>query len=112
MKTIQVSEETYEAIKDQLGTEEKLDISGTQDLVGKNWFIRTVTYHLIGKINKIFGNFAVMEQASWIPDSGRFMDAIKNGALSEVEPVGEAIVNLSSVTDFFPWKHKLPTEQK
>lgn len=29
-----------------------------------------------------------------------------------VEPVGQAFVNLESVTDMFPWKHALPKEQK
>jgi len=112
MKTITVSEQTYESIKDQLGTEEKIDLSGMDDLVGKKWFIRTVTYHLVGKITKVFANFAVMEDASWVADSGRFMGAIKNGELDEVEPVGDAVVNLGSVVDFFPWKHELPKEQK
>jgi hypothetical protein len=34
------------------------------------------------------------------------------GKLSEVEPVGDCIVNIDSVTDAFPWKHALPKEQK
>ncbi len=29
-----------------------------------------------------------------------------------VEPVGEGWVNVNSITDMFPWKHKLPEEQK
>jgi hypothetical protein len=38
--------------------------------------------------------------------------SIKKSMEKEVEPVGTAFVNLNSVTDFFPWRHKLPTEQK
>jgi hypothetical protein len=80
--------------------------------VGASYFIRTVTYHLVGKVTKIAGGFLVLESASWIADSGRFMQAIKNGSLNEVEPVGDAIVNSAAITDAFPWKHELPTTQK
>lgn len=112
MKTLNISDETYELIKDQLVGEEKMDVSKMEDFIGKKVFIRTVTYHLTGKIEKIVGNFFYLTDAAWIADSGRFMDAIKNGKLNEVEPVGEAFVNINSITDLFSWKHKLPTEQK
>ena len=94
----------------------KVDIGGknmqTPFKSGNSYFIRTVTYHLVGKVVKKVGNFLVLKDASWIADSGRFMQAIKEGILDEVEPVGDAIVNMDSITDAFPWKHKLPTEQK
>ena len=105
MKTIEVSEETYEKIKDQLADGEATDISHLDDLVGKRWFFRTVTFHLVGRVVRRIGSFVQLENASWIADSGRFMQAIKEGKLNEVEPVGSAFVNLDSVTDFFPWKH-------
>lgn len=112
MKTLQISEETYEKIREQLSSEEKLDVSKVDDLIGKKFFIRTVTYHLVGKLTKIIGNLWQLEDASWVADSGRFMNAIKNGSLDEVEPVGDAFVNSNSIVDIFPWKHDLPKEQK
>ena len=111
-KTITISEETYDSIKDQLGEEEKVDVSSLEDFVGTKLFIRTVTYHLVGKVEKVFGNFMQLSKASWVADSGRFMNAIKNGTLNEVEPVGDAFVNINAITDAFPWKHDLPKEQK
>lgn len=111
-KTIEVSEETYEKIKEQLTADELVDISTLDDLVGQKLFIRTVTYHMTGKVVKRMGAFIQLEDAAWIADSGRFSTALKTGELSEVEPVGTMWVNLSSVVDFFPWKHKLPQEQK
>ena len=111
-KTLTVSDETYELIKSQLGEDEQVDINDYKDFIGKSWFIRTVTYHLVGRVKKIVGNFLVLEDASWIPDSGRFMNTIKEGKLNEVEPVGQALVNLNSITDMFPWRHDLPQEQK
>lgn len=110
MKTLEVSDETYEKIKDQLGLEDK-EIHNYEDLVGGKYYFRTVTFHLTGEVKKIVGRFAYLKKAAWIADSGRFMEAIKDGTLKEVEPVGDAFVNLDTVTDFFPWKHDLPTKQ-
>jgi hypothetical protein len=109
-KTIEVSDEVYEQIKDKLG--DSKEIFSYEDLVGGAYYFRTVTYHLIGKVRKIVGRFAYLESASWIADSGRFMNAIKDGTLNEVEPVGFAFVNLDTVTDFFPWEHSIKLEQK
>lgn len=116
-RTINISDETWEKIKDQVsGEDESWEVDDMDDFVGKKLFIRTVTYHLTGEVDKVvyFRNstFFHLKKAAWIADSGRFMDTIKKGELSEVEPVGEAWVNVNSITDMFPWKHRLPDEQK
>lgn len=80
--------------------------------VGKAYFIRTATYHLTGRVRAIAGGFLILDDAAWIADSGRFMQALRDGKLAEVEPTGEAIVNIFAITDAFPWKHALPTEQR
>jgi len=106
-KTIEVSDQTYELIKDQLGEDTK-EINNYEDMIGGKFFFRTVTYHLTGEVKRIVGHFAYLKDAAWIADSGRFHEAIKNGILTEVEPVGDAFINLDTVVDFFPWVHKLP----
>ncbi len=111
-RTLEVSDETYQRIKEQLSDDEQIDISSLDDFVGKKLFIRTVTYHLTGKVSKRIGNFLQLEDAAWIADSGGFMSAIKNGTLDEVEPVNTCWVNLNSVTDMFPWNHALPRDKK
>ena len=113
MKTIQVSTETYEKIKEQLKEEEKVDIKSLEDFKGQAFFFRTVTYHIIGRVVDVlpFGILR-LEDASWVADSGRFMNAIKNGELKEVEPIGDWFLNLSSCTDFGLWEHSLKIEQK
>jgi len=115
MPKIEISEETLEKIKDQLGEDYKpVELDALDDLIGQKWFFRTVTYHMVGKVKKRLGNFLVMEDATWVADSKRFNDCIKNGFSSEaeLEPVGEALINLDSVVDAFPFKHKLPTKQQ
>ena len=89
------------------------EVKSLDDLIGKAFYFRTVTYHALGIVTrKISEKIYQLEKASWIADSGRFMQAIENGELREVEPVGTMFLNLDTVTDFFPWKHKLPSDQK
>lgn len=82
-------------------------------MIGKSYFFRTVTYHVVGKVVGVFnGHFLIIQGGSWVAESGRFGAAIETGTLDELEYVGECCVNLESVTDFYPWKHALPTETK
>jgi len=111
-RTIEISDETFEKLKDQLGVGEFKEINNYEDLVGQKIFFRGVTMYHLGKVKKIVGRFVHLTEASWIPDTGRFMQFIKDGVPNEVEPVGETFVNMDTVVDFFPWKHKLFTEQK
>ena len=81
--------------------------------VGKVYFIRTVTMHLIGILKAINEKEMLLDTAVWVADSGRFYDALKTGKLNEVEPfVNQVIVNRSSVVDATVWQHPVPTEQK
>ena len=112
MRTLEISDATYEKIKGQLTSEESTPSAAYDELIGKQWFFRTVTYHCVGNVIGRMGDFLCMENASWVADSGRFMQAITNGTLNEVEPVGPYYVNIKTVIDFFPWNHDLPKEQK
>ena len=80
--------------------------------IGEAYLIRTVTYHVLGRVKSIKGNFLVLEEASWVADSGRFNEAIGKGTLNEVEYVGKAIVAINAIADAYPWDHKLPKETK
>lgn len=119
-RKLELSEQAIKELSSQLcaghpSTEPLL--TSLQGLVGRNMFFRAVTYHMVGKVKGIVSAgpgliIAQMESATWVADSGRFMQAIKDGTLSEVEPVGDAYLNLCTVVDFFPWNHPLPTQQK
>ena len=81
--------------------------------IGEKVFIRTVTYHCTGEIVAIEDGFLTLKDAAWIADSGRFMQAIETGNLSEVEPVTCLVrVNIASIVDVYEWRHNLPREQK
>ena len=88
--------------------------SAFDQFIGKNVFVRTVTYHQIGKLVSYDGKFIALKDASWIADSGRWADALSKGTLSEVEPFPEGIilVNAEAIVDVCEWKHALPRVQK
>jgi len=113
-KTLEISDETYEKIKDQLLAGEEKEVNNYEDMVGSKFFFRTVTYHVVGEVKKIVGRFVHLKNASWVADTGRFSNFIKDGVqtASEIEPVGEQFLNLDTVVDFFPWKHSLPSKQQ
>ena len=113
-KIIEISDETFDRLKDQLLADGGKDITTYEDLVGQKVFFRTVTYHAIGEVKKTVGRFVHLKTASWVADTGRFMNFIKDGVQtnSEIEPIGEMFLNMDTVVDFFIWKHKLPVDQK
>lgn len=79
----------------------------------KKYLIRTVTHIDVGRVVDVVGDFVVLDQASWIADTGRYHDCLAKGVFSEVEPYpAQVFVNMSAVIDGAPWEHDLPREQK
>ena len=81
--------------------------------IGQSVLIRTITYYTTGRIQSVFPYEIVLEDAAWIADTGRFSTALKDGTLSEVEPIeGLVIIGRGSIIDVCEWHHDLPREQK
>ena len=83
--------------------------------VGQNYFIRTVTHHLVGTLIEVTAKELWLKDASWIADDGRFMQALRDGEVKEVEPFpdGEEVpVGRGALIDAAIWRHPLPREQK
>jgi hypothetical protein len=81
--------------------------------VGKAYLFFGVTRYMIGRVRKVFGDLVVIDEASWIPDTGRFSTAVSEFKLAEVERAPDGVVvNVSAITDAVPWSGKLPTENK
>lgn len=83
--------------------------------VGKNYFIRTVTHHLVGKLIKVTDKELVLTEASWIADDGMFSVAMKTGSFDEIEPYlkdSEVIIGRGSLIDAVIFNFELPTEKK
>ena len=81
--------------------------------IGKSYLIRTVTLYYTGRVKNIIGKFIQLEEAAWIPDTGRWMEASEKGTFSEVEPfANDPWVNTDSIIDFQEITYKLPINQK
>jgi hypothetical protein len=80
--------------------------------IGKSYLIRTVTYHQIGVLKDIQGDFLIFKDASWVADSGRFSECLSKGTFNEVEYVGAMLINKTAIVDAFPWENKVPKETK
>jgi len=86
--------------------------SGDPFEIGKAYLIRTVTYHQVGILKDIQGDFLIFKDASWVADSGRFSDCLSKGSFNEVEYVGPMMINKTAIVDAFPWENKVPQETK
>jgi len=76
--------------------------------VGEKYFIRTATYFQLGKLKEVVGDWLVLEQASWVADTGRFHEFLKEGKCNEYESFTEDVyVPIGSVIDITKWSHDL-----
>ena len=75
--------------------------------IGKHYVIRTVTMIDVGKLVQVTDKELVLENASWIADTGRWNEFLKNGIYSESEPFpdGKIIVGRSAIVDAVIWNH-------
>ena len=77
--------------------------------LNKNYFIQTVTHYFVGKLVAVTDLELVIEDASWVADTGRFTDFLKKGDASEVEvfPKGKVVVGRGAVVSACLWSHDL-----
>lgn len=81
--------------------------------VGAAYLIRTVTMAWTGRVVAVYEHEIVLDEAAWIPDTGRYHRATIAAALLEVEPAGDGIViGRGSVVDARPWTSALPSKAK
>jgi hypothetical protein len=92
----------------------KNDVWQPYPQAGTNVFIRTVTMAYTGRLVDVTANEIVLEEATWIADTGRFYDFLKTGKLNEAEPflAGRVIIGRGSLIDLCEWQHALTREQK
>ena len=81
--------------------------------IGENYVIRTVTMIQVGKLVEVTDEELILEGASWIADTGRWMNFLRDGKLNEVEPFPDSvIVGRKALIDATIWRHNLPRDQK
>lgn len=84
-------------------------------IIGRNYFLRTVTHHYTGRLIAIHAQELVLTDAAWIADDGRFAEAMRNGTFSEIEPYPDGvnvIIGRGSIVDAREINFPLPRSQK
>jgi hypothetical protein len=80
--------------------------------LGQAYHIRTVTNYWIGRLVSVSNHELVLEDATWVADTGRFADFFRDGP-NECEPVdGPVIVGRGSIVDAQLWEIKIPRAQR
>lgn len=60
--------------------------------IGRKYFIQTVTFYYTGVLVAVTNQELVLEDAAWIPDTGRFSESIKEPTkFSEIEPFNNPV---------------------
>lgn len=74
--------------------------------IGKNYFVRSVTDHWVGRLKEVLPHAVVLEDAAWIANSGRLSTFVANGRAPnmEIEAVNTVIVQWLAI---MPWPHEL-----
>ena len=69
--------------------------------IGANYMIRTVTMIDTGRLVAVTSQELVLEDAAWIPDTGRFAQAVEKAEFGEVEPfpAGRVIIGRGAIVD-------------
>ena len=63
-------------------------------VVGRDYFIRTVTHYYTGRLVWVGDKEIAIEDAAWIADTGRFNEFVAGKTVNEVEPFPTGIVIL------------------
>lgn len=78
--------------------------------IGQQYFIRTATFHLIGRLVEVHQQELVIEQASCVfwPNE-TFGDMLATGKCSDVQhfPPGPVIIGRGAIVDVTPWPKPL-----
>lgn len=76
---------------------------------GSKVFIRTVTYHYTGEIERVTRSWIILKECTWIAESGRFSEALEKGTIAESEQMlGTVYVSRATIVDIAEWRHALP----
>lgn len=80
---------------------------------GDGVFIRSVTFHYVGRVERVTRSWIYLSDASWVAESGRFSEALSHGALNEVERMpGIVSIARGAIVDVADWTHALPVDTK
>lgn len=83
-------------------------------ILGEKYYVETVTKYFTGRLVHLTDSELILDQCAWIPDTGRYTQAMKSGIFNEVEPFPDGLVFITrgSIISARPWGLVLPRSQK
>jgi hypothetical protein len=100
IRTIEVSDETWDKIKDQISEDEVFEVNGMEDLVGKKWAFQCARYIYFGKVKSINSDFIELDKAQVVFDTGDYSNTSPNDA--QDLPKKKAMVMRQSIESIYP----------
>jgi len=82
---------------------------------GKCYFFQTVTAYYTGRLIRETASDYFVNEAAWIPDTGRYSDFMRTGIPSECEPFPatmEVRIPKGGMIESCAWPYPLPREVK
>jgi len=100
MRTLEVSEETYEKIKDQVGLDEVEEVEDITELEGKKYAFQCARYIYYGKVKNVNPSWVELDEASVVFDTGNYSDTSAED-IQEL-PKKKAYVMRQSIEAIYP----------
>lgn len=81
--------------------------------IGTAYLFRTIGYHWLGRVKAQCGKFLVLDEATWVADTGRYNEAVQGRiaelSSSELEPAcRDVILNTDHITDATEYPFQIP----
>ena len=99
-RTIEVSEDTFEKIKDQLAEEEVIEVENMDSLVGKKWAFQCARYIYFGKVEQVNNTFIELSEAQTVFDTGEY--SAKEASDSQEMPKKKVLVMRNAIESIYP----------
>jgi hypothetical protein len=99
-RTIEISDETFEKIKDQLAEEEVIEVENMDSLVGKKWAFQCARYIYFGKVKQVNNTFIELEEAQTVFETGDY--SAKEASDAQDMPKNRVLVMRQAIESVYP----------
>ena len=72
MRTIKISDKTFEKIKDQIGEDKIKELENLDDLMGETYLFQCARYIYHGKVKKVTADYIELEDAGVVFETGDY----------------------------------------
>ena len=101
-KTLEISDETYEKIKDQLLEEEAIEVNSMEELVGNKFAFQCARYIYFGKVKKVNSVFIELGDAQTVFETCEYSNTSASDA--QDMPKGKLFLKRQSIEAIYPKK--------